>query len=102
MALPAFPTWIISPVRRSSALRTGQPLTSALASTTSNFVPMILNDDSSGFIGATNSTSFLYRFGGESVVGRSSEMPCLLNLTEAESLLIFLRKKEAMTVVGVW
>lgn len=69
---PARPTWRISPVRRSSALRTGQELTSALASVTSSLVPKILYVVFSGSMPPNSGTSVLYLFGGESVVGKSS------------------------------
>jgi len=49
-ALPALPTWIISPVGLSSLLRTGQLAPSALTSVISSFVPSILNLLSSGLI----------------------------------------------------
>lgn len=93
---------MISPVRRSSALRTGQELTSALASVTSSLVPRILCVVFSGSMGPNNGTSVLYRFGGESVVGRSSWMDDCEKTTLAASLSIFFRKKEAITLLGVW
>lgn len=93
---------MISPVLGSSLRSTGHELPSAFTRVTSNFVPIILNVDSSGLIGPNSSTTFLYRLGGVSVVGRSRESSLgEENLMEAVSLLIFLRKKEAITVVPV-
>lgn len=45
---PALPVWMISPVLGSSARRTGQPCPSIFASTSSSFVPRILNVDFAG------------------------------------------------------
>lgn len=85
----------------SSARRTGQELTSALASVTSSFVPMILNVVLAGSMGPNSGTSVRYRLGGVSLVGRSSCTDELVKTTLAASLSIFLRKKDAMTLLGV-
>jgi hypothetical protein len=93
---------MISPVLGSSLLNTGHELPSALTKMTSNFVPRILNDDSSAFIGPKSWTVFLYRFGGTSVVGRSREISVSeAKMTDALSLFIFFKKNEAITVVAV-
>lgn len=73
-----------------------------MASVTSSLVPKILYTVFSGSIGPNNGTSVVYRFGGESVVGRSSWMDDCVKVTLATSLLIFFRKKEAITLLGVW
>jgi hypothetical protein len=101
-ALPALPTWIISPVLRSSLLKFAHALPSAFTKFTSNFVGTILNDEAAVLIGPNRGTTALYSLGGVSVVGRSRESSVSENFTEALSLLIFLRKKEAVTVVPVW
>lgn len=103
VARPARPTWMISPVRFSSALRTGQLAPSALTIVHSSFVPMILNVLFSVSTVPNSSTFCLYRFGGVSVVGRSSSSKLgEAYLTTALSLSIFLRKKDAITVLPVW
>jgi hypothetical protein len=58
-ALPARPTWIISPVSLSSLLKTGQLVPSALASVISSLVPKILNLLSSGLMDAYKGNSAL-------------------------------------------
>lgn len=94
---------MISPVLPSSLRRTGHELASAFTSVTSSFVPRILKEDLFTSIGPKSCITFLYRFGGASVVGRSRTSSVgEAKMTEAASLLIFLTKKEAITVVGVW
>lgn len=63
---------------------------------------MILKLEVAMLIGPNNGTVVLYRFGGLSDVGRSRRSSCASNCTVAFSFSIFLRKKEAITVVGVW
>lgn len=98
-ALPACPTWIIS-VTGSSFLSTGQEVLSALTSVISNFVPMILYVDLSVSISPKRGISLSYLLLSE--VRRSRETELAENAILAESLTIFLRNKEAITVVGVW
>jgi hypothetical protein len=93
---------MISPVLCSSLLSVGHEAPPVLTKITSSFVPMILNFDSAVSIGPNNGTVALYRLGGLSEVGRSRRSSWGEKSTLAFSLLIFLRKKEAMTVVGVW
>ena len=63
---------------------------------------MIFELEAAESIDPNNGTTVLYRFGGLSVVTRSREIPVGAKSTFAVSFLIFLRKKEAITVVGVW
>jgi hypothetical protein len=63
---------------------------------------MILHFEAAGSVGPNRGTTVRYRLGGVSVVTRSSETSVGEKSTFAVSLLIFLRKKEAMTVLGVW
>jgi hypothetical protein len=93
---------MISPVLCSSLRSTGQELPSAFIKVTSNLVPMILNFDAAVSIGPNRGTTDLYRLGGLSDVERLRTSSCGANSTFAFSLLIFFRKKEAITVVGVW
>lgn len=85
----------------SSPRNTGHELPSALTKLTSNFVPRILNVDAFGSIWANRGMDALYRFGGLSVVVRSTESSLEPKSTFAVSLLIFFRKNEAITVDGV-
>lgn len=87
---------------RSSLRNTGHELPSALTKFTSNFVPRILNVDAAGSIVPKRGIEALYRLGRLSVVLRSTESSLEVNSTFAVSLLIFLRKNEAMTELGVW
>lgn len=98
-ALPACPTWIIS-VTGSSFLSTGQDVLSALTSVISNFVTMILYVDLSVSISPKRGISLSYLLLSE--VRRSRETALAENAILAEPLTIFLRNKEAITVVGVW
>lgn len=87
-------------VTGSSFLSTGQELLSALISVISNFVPMILYVDLSISIAPNRGISFSYLLLSE--VRRSRETEEAEKVILAESLIIFLRNKEAITVVGVW
>lgn len=87
-------------VTGSSFLSTGQELLSALVSVISNFVPIILYVDLSLSIGPKRGISFSYLLLSE--VRRSRETEEAEKVILAESLIIFLRNKEAITVVGVW
>lgn len=100
--LPALPIWKISPLCASSLRSTGHDVVSALASVTSSFVPSILKVVFSGLMAAKRGTSVVYRLGVASDVTRSRSILLVLNLTVDLSLTIFLRKKDAMTVVEVW
>jgi hypothetical protein len=93
---------MISPDLCSSLLKTGHEAPSALTKSTSSFVLMILNVDAAGSMALNRGMVALYRFGGVSVVVRSTESWSGPNSTLAVSLLIFLRKNDAMTVRGVW
>ena len=93
---------MISPVLCSSLRKVGHEAPSALAKVTSSFVPIILNLDTSVLMGPNNGTVALYRLGGLSDVGRSRMSSWEAKSTLAISLLIFLRKKGAMTVADVW
>lgn len=100
-ALPVGPICVISFVLVSSLLSVGQLAPSSLASVSSSFVPMIFDVDFVVSICPKRGTLVLYLL--LSAVGRSSITSlCEEKLIFARSLLIFLRKKLAMTVVGVW
>lgn len=100
--LPARPIWRISPVSCSSLRRTGQEAPSALTRTSSSFVPRILNDDFSESISPNSGTVAVYRLGVGSLVVRSKSISFPLKSTLAVSFLIFFKKYDAMTCVGVW
>lgn len=53
-AIPALPTWILSPVNLSSLRSTGQLVPSAFTRVISSFVPRTLNLLSSGLMPANN------------------------------------------------
>ncbi len=90
------------PVGLSSLRSTGHELPSALASDTSSLVPRILNVDLAASMGPNSGTTALYLFGvGVSVVGRSRSSCCASNTILAVSLLIFFRKKDAITELDV-
>lgn len=89
-------------MRCSSLLKTGHELPSAFTKVTSSFVPRTLHVEAASSIGPKRGTTALYRLGGVSVVGRSRESVFSAKSTRAVFLFIFLRKKEAITVVGVW
>ena len=99
-AIPALPTWIISPVNLSSLRSTGQLVPSALASVISNLVPKILNLLSSGLILANSGNLVWYRLLSD--VRRSRLTWSGWKSTMACDLSIFLRYKEAVTVTAVW
>jgi hypothetical protein len=99
-ALPALPTWIISPVGLSSLLKTGQLVPSALTSVNSSFVPSILNLLSSGLMLANSGNSFLKRL--LSVVFRSRLTSVGWKSMTAVALSIFFRYNEATTDTAVW
>lgn len=100
--LPAFPTCIISPVLCSSLLSVGQLAPSAFANVTSSFVPRILKLEAAVSIGPYSGTDVLYRLGGVSVVTRLRSREEGWKTTNAVSFCIFLRKKDTISVVGVW
>lgn len=100
--LPAFPTCSISPVLASSLLNVGQEAPSAFTRFSSNFEPKTVNFEAAGSISPNNGTTALYRLGGSSVVIRSR----VTDVGEENSilavfLLIFFKKYEAITAVGV-
>jgi hypothetical protein len=77
-------------------------LGSALARVTSSFVPRILKADLAGSMAAKRGTAAVYRLGVGSEVTRSRWSLSAAKVTVDRSAAIFLRKKEAITVVGVW
>jgi hypothetical protein len=99
--LPARPIWRISPVSCSSLRRTGQEAPSALTRLSSSFVPSILNDDFSVSISPNSGTVAVYRLGVGSLVVRSKSSSFPLKSTLAVSFLIFFKKYDAITCVGV-
>lgn len=101
-AIPALPICRICPVVASSPRRTGHDAPFAFTNVTSSFVPKILNDDLAVSIVPYRGTSAVYLFGVESVVAKSRTSCFSWNSTLAVSLLIFFRKKAAMTFVAVW